>query len=57
MRLLAIQPLCWVQTFQAQCILVQQPIIGYKYIQQYILNRDFHFEAYMTMNKIQLSEY
>ena len=57
MRLLAIQPLCWVQTFQAQCILVQQPIIGYKYIQQYILNRDFHFEAYMTVNKIQLSEY
>lgn len=27
------------------------------YIQQYFLNLDFHFEAYMTTNKIQLSEY
>jgi len=29
----------------------------YIYIQQYCLNLDFHFKAYMTMNKIQLSEY
>jgi hypothetical protein len=29
----------------------------YIYIQKYFLNLDFHIEAYMTMNKIRLSEY
>lgn len=43
--------------FEAQCILVQQLVIGYIYIQKYFLNLDFHIEAYMIMNKIQLSEY
>jgi len=43
--------------FQAQCILVQQPITVYIYIQKCFLILYFHFEAYMTMNKIQLSEY